>query len=123
MPAWRSVKDVDGAFPSEKPRSRSIYPVARAMLQRVPPMTLRGVRLAPAFFALFLFAETARAQSITIPTEASLPRVKSDGAAATKRSLTLEPEGVSLQDCIDDIRIRFTLVLAGFEPQATLQVW
>jgi hypothetical protein len=100
------------------------------MLSGGQPMPILGVRRAPllaAFFAVFalvlLFSVRAEAQTITVAQEASLPRLTADGKDLRKRSLQFEPEGVSYQDCVDDIRIRFPLNLAGFEPQATLQLW
>ena len=61
--------------------------------------------------------------TIAVVQETSLPRVAADGSNVTKRPLTQEPEGVSLQDCIDDQRIAFPLQLAGYAPQSTLEAW
>ena len=72
---------------------------------------------------LFVFPATALAQTITINQETSLPRLNKDGSAAQKRAITLNPEGVSYQDCLDDQRIRFPIVLAGFEGNASFEVW
>lgn len=66
---------------------------------------------------------TTTGASINVVQESSLPRLSSTGASVTKRSLTQEPEGVSLQDCLDDQRIAFPLQLAGYEAQATLEAW
>src|SRR5262249_28005066 len=35
----------------------------------------------------------------------------------------LTPEAVNLQDCVDDQLIRFTLLMSGFEAQASVQAW
>ncbi|MCL2726573.1 MAG: hypothetical protein FWD69_19305 [Polyangiaceae bacterium] len=53
----------------------------------------------------------------------SLPRLGSDGNQVTKRGLNFNPEGVSLQDCLDDQSIRFPLTLMNFVANASLQVW
>jgi hypothetical protein len=68
-------------------------------------------------------AQAAAGASINVLLENSLPRVSSTGATVNKRPLTQEPEGVSLQDCLDDQRIEFPLQLAGFETNATLEAW
>jgi hypothetical protein len=72
--------------------------------------------------AMLGFGRAALAQSITIPNETSLPRLDKDGNSVNKRPL-LTPEGVSLQDCIDDQQIRFPLSMSGFEANASIQVW
>ncbi len=81
-----------------------------------------------AVFALTLgaglgLARTAEAQSITIAQGQSLPRVSKDGKDITKRAQNLTPEGVSYQDCLDDQRIRFSLIMSGFEVNANVEVW
>jgi hypothetical protein len=78
--------------------------------------------------SLFFIAIPARAQvpgtvTINVVQEQSLPRLTSGGGTVAKRSLTQEPEGVSLQDCIDDQQIAFPLQLAGYAPQSTLEAW
>ena len=73
--------------------------------------------------ALALGARTSMAQEISVANEASLPRVDASGNALAKRSLTLDPERVSDQDCIDDQRIRFTVLLSDYAANATVQVW
>ena len=55
--------------------------------------------------------------------EASLPRLDKDGNTVQKRPQTLTPEGVNLQDCIDDQKIRFTLQMSGYEARAKIRVW
>jgi hypothetical protein len=53
----------------------------------------------------------------------SLPRLDSNGNTVQKRAANLNPEGVSLQDCLDNQSIQFPLVLSNFEPGAILQAW
>jgi hypothetical protein len=66
----------------------------------------------------------AHAQAaISIFTETSIPRVDASGKTIGKRSLQLTPEGVSYQDCINNIQIQPTIQLANFEANASLQVW
>ena len=81
------------------------------------------------FVLLTLTAGTARAQTTTATTstvtiavalETSLPRFDSSGKTINKRNLTLTPEAVSNQDCVDDQRIRFTLLLSGYIANAPL---
>jgi hypothetical protein len=60
---------------------------------------------------------------ITVYQETSLPRTDPQGKSVNKRALSLKPEGVSYQDCKDDLRIRFALQLSGFEAGGSLQVW
>ena len=81
------------------------------------------------FVLLTLTAGTARAQTTTPTTstvtfavsyETSLPRVDPSGNQLQKRNLTLTPEAVSNQDCVDDQRIRFTLLFSGYVANATL---
>jgi uncharacterized protein (TIGR03382 family) len=90
--------------------------------------TLRRFRFLLAFVLTFAAmlgsARLAQAQaSITIVNESSLPRLDKDGKTVAKRRLALSPEGVSLQDCVDDQKIRFTLQMSGFEQNAEIQVW
>lgn len=74
-------------------------------------------------FWLFLAPSVARAQSIGIYQADSLPRVDASGNQVQKRPLTLNPEGVSYQDCKDDQRIRFALTLGGFAANGAVEVW
>ncbi|AKV04812.1 hypothetical protein AKJ09_11475 [Labilithrix luteola] len=53
----------------------------------------------------------------------ALPRIGADGTIVKKRPLNLTPEGVNLQDCLDNQSIRFPLVLAQFQANASLQAW
>lgn len=82
--------------------------------------SLSFVALAPA---------PARAQilgtgaTITVNNEASLPRLDKNGNTISKRPLTLTPEGVNYQDCIDDQQIDFPIVLTGFEANASFEAW
>ncbi len=88
---------------------------------RVAPRRL--VALALTLSAVIGFASPARAQSINIVNQASLPRLDKDGKPVQKRPQTLTPEGVSFQDCIDDQQILFTLQMAGFEANAVIEAW
>lgn len=112
------------------PRAR---PLARrrALRLRALPAVLVAIGLV---FSSVASVAPARAQgtpgngtgtgaTINVVQEASLPRETPTGQQVTKRPLTLEPEGVSLQDCLDDQRIVFPLQLAGFVPEATLEAW
>lgn len=65
----------------------------------------------------------ARAQAIAILQRDSLPRTDAEGNQLQKRPLTLNPEGVSYQDCKDDQRIRFTIALSGFATNGVFEVW
>jgi len=73
--------------------------------------------------ALALAARTSMAQEISIANEASLPRVDASGSLLEKRSIALDPERVSDSDCVDDQRIRFTLILSDYAVNATVQAW
>lgn len=74
--------------------------------------------------ASLLYVAPAMAQAtISIANETSLPRIDKNGNDIKKRDQTLNPEAVSLQDCVDDQRIRFTLLMAGFEGNASIEVW
>lgn len=73
--------------------------------------------------ASLLWPALAQAQSITIVQSQSLPRVDADGNVVQKRPLALNPEGINLQDCRDDLRIRFPLALSGFQQNDTIEVW
>ena len=79
---------------------------------------------ASTFAAVFFVATGALAQiSFNVVNEQSLPRLDKDGKPVQKRPQTLSPEGVSLQDCIDDQKIRFTLQMSGFEARSIVQAW
>ncbi len=86
-------------------------------------MVFRLSRFAPALALVLLLPRVALAQSVTIFQAQSLPRVDAEGNQLQKRPLTLNPEGVSYQDCLDDQRIRFTLSLSGFTANGALEVW
>lgn len=66
---------------------------------------------------------TTGGMTINVVQETSLPRQTANGESVKKRPLTQEPEGVSLQDCLDDQRIAFPLQLAGYVAQSTLEAW
>lgn len=77
--------------------------------------TLAAIALAP---------RAARAEpTIEVAYESSLPRVDAQGNQLAKRSLQLTPEGINRQDCLDDQRIRLTLLLAGYEANGHIEVW
>lgn len=65
----------------------------------------------------------AHAQQVAIFQRESLPRTDPEGNQLQKRPLTLNPEGVSYQDCKDDQRIRFTISLSGFATNGVFEVW
>jgi len=54
---------------------------------------------------------------------ASLPRLDASGKEIAKRGVNQEPEGISLQDCLDDQRIAVPMQLAGYEPQSGVEIW
>ncbi|MDF2692014.1 MAG: hypothetical protein K0S65_397, partial [Labilithrix sp.] len=90
----------------------------------MPLRLLRRVLLTSALAIAILACLPSLARAdITVYQETSLPRVDAEGKSVNKRALALKPEGVSHQDCLDDIRIRFPLQLSGFEPNGQLQVW
>lgn len=60
---------------------------------------------------------------ISIPQKASLPRTDREGKNIAKRGLQYTPEGISYQDCIDDIRLRVAMVLPQPQVNASLQAW
>ncbi len=104
------------------------------MLRGEHPMTSRRSRLRDSLRRVLVFASTlvavffvtsgAYAQiAINVVNEQSLPRLDKDGKPVQKRPQTLSPEGVSLQDCVDDQKIRFTLQMSGFEARSTIQAW
>lgn len=68
-------------------------------------------------------AQTTSSASISVSFESSLPRIDPEGNQVAKRSLQLTPEAVSFQDCVDDQRIRLTLLLGGYAANAHLEVW
>ncbi|MCW5834192.1 MAG: hypothetical protein KIS78_17470 [Labilithrix sp.] len=97
-------------------------------------MTSRRPRVRDSLRRLFVFASTlaavffvttgASAQfTINVVNELSLPRLDKDSNVVSKRPQTLSPEGVSLQDCVDDQKIRFTLQMSGYEPRAVIEAW
>ncbi len=76
-----------------------------------------------AAFAVVLAPSSARAQTMSIYQEKSLPRLTPDGKTVTKRPLQLNPEGINLQDCRDDLRIKFPMLVSGFAVNDTIEVW
>lgn len=96
------------------------------------PSTLRRSALgAVAFAATALTASPTFAATIALspsvqPSSSqppSLPRIKPDGSSVTKRALNLTPDGISLQDCVDDLLVQVPLTLSDFQTQGTLQLW
>jgi hypothetical protein len=77
-----------------------------------------GVLLAPARAR----AQAATSATVTIANEASLPRTDNKGNAVGKRPL-LQPEGINLQDCHDDLLIQFPLTVVGFSTSDNFEVW
>ncbi len=73
--------------------------------------------------ALFVTRAASAQAAINVVNETSLPRYDAEGKQLQKRPVNLTPEAVSLQDCLDDQRIRFSLQLSGFEANASLQAW
>lgn len=61
--------------------------------------------------------------TINVANEKSLPRLDKNGNQIAKRPLTLNPEAVNYQDCLDEQQIQFTLIMTGFEANAVIQVW
>lgn len=123
-----------GAFPLEDVRDFSHGWLARAMLRGRHPMTSRRTRVRDSLgrlvvflstlAAIFLVTSGARAQfTINVVNEQSLPRLNKEGNVIPKRPQTLSPEGVSLQDCVDDQKIRFTLQMSGFEIRSNVEAW
>jgi len=74
--------------------------------------------LAPSFFDM----HAARA-TIDVANATSLPRLDASGSPVAKRAAAQRPEGISLQDCLDDQKIRFTLLLDDFEANGAVQAW
>ncbi|WP_146652505.1 hypothetical protein [Labilithrix luteola] len=79
---------------------------------------------------LFLAPAMARAASLALApgysgNPPSLPRIgATEGAPILeKRPAGFEPEGVSRQDCLDDQRIRFPLVLGDAAADARFEAW
>lgn len=112
--------------------------LARGMLRastpmRRPPPTALLRKATGAALALGLVLAPSAAHALTIAISPaypgnppSLPRIGTDGKIVQKRPLNLTPEGVSLQDCIDDQRIRFPLALGDIQTSdgnGSLEVW
>jgi hypothetical protein len=79
------------------------------------------VALATMLSVTSAFAQAAA--TITVINETSLPRLDAKGNQINKRAQNLTPEGISLQDCVDDQQIKFTVQMAGFDPQSSIQMW
>jgi hypothetical protein len=72
---------------------------------------------------LVVMPSLARAQTMSIYQEKSLPRENAEGKDVTKRPQQLNPEGINLQDCRDDLRIRIPMLIAGFAVNDTIEIW
>lgn len=75
-----------------------------------------------ALVVALLLPAVARAQ-ITVAQATSLPRTDATGKEVKKRDQRFKPEGISFQDCVDDLHIRFSLTMATPEANASLQAW
>jgi len=76
------------------------------------------------FFSGFLLLPARAHAQITIAQAQSLPRVDAEGKDVPKRPQQFKPEGISYQDCVDNLGIRFSLTLTNPpEANASLQVW
>lgn len=53
----------------------------------------------------------------------SLPRADSDGKEIRKRAQNLTPDGISFQDCIDNVRIRYPLTMNSPQGNDHVEVW
>ncbi|AKU97329.1 hypothetical protein AKJ09_03993 [Labilithrix luteola] len=105
---------------SGRSSSRFAIPSARAVVRALGAAAFAvGVLFAPSV-AHAVTLDISPAYTGNPP---SLPRIGPNGDILQKRPLTLNPEGVSLQDCLDDQSIRFPLALADFEANASLQAW
>lgn len=76
-----------------------------------------------AVLAALFVTRAASAQSINLVSEASLPRYDAEGRQLQKRTTNLSPEAVSLQDCVDDQRIRFSFLNSGYEANSVIEPW
>jgi hypothetical protein len=65
----------------------------------------------------------AHGQQLNVPLIKSLPRFDASGASVQKRALALNPEGISLQDCRDDIRVELQITAAGFVANDRVEFW
>jgi hypothetical protein len=104
------------------------FRVRPRLARRGPAFSVRLVVAALVLAANFFAAAIASAQttagaSIAVLNESSLPRLDKNGNLINKRPLTLNPEAVNLQDCLDEQQIRFTLQMAGFEANGSVQRW
>ena len=91
----------------------------------MPLRLLRRLLLTGAFAVTFTVCLPSLAPlraSARVP-GAVAPSLGADGKTVAKRPITLTPEGMNCQDCLDDQRIRFPLQLDAFEGNASLQVW
>ncbi len=70
-------------------------------------------------------ATAAQAQTVAFPgVPGTLGRIASDGATTlTKRPQQNYPDGISLDDCKQDLRIQIPYTLSAIDPSTSLQVW
>lgn len=73
--------------------------------------------------AVFFVSQSARAQAITIGLKDTLPRVDVGGGTPTPRNPSLNPYGISLDDCRADLRINFPLTITGYVANDAIEVW
>lgn len=78
--------------------------------------------LVPAIAHAQTTTTTTTGVTITITNPQSLARVDANGNAVTKR-IAIQPEGINLQDCLDNLQILFPLVTVGFSTAETFQIW
>ena len=94
------------------------------LLVRVPRVTFLA-----AFVLAWVFAPsvagaqtTTTGPAIVITNPMSLARVDTSGNGVTKRS-TIMPEGINLQDCLDNLQLVFPITVTGFSTSQTFEVW
>jgi hypothetical protein len=92
------------------------------MLNRSPLSTLTSTFVG-ALLLVLLSATRASAQSIEVLNPFSLQRLDAKGEPVQKRVLSEMPEGINLQDCLEDQKIRFDLVFRDFEANGRLEAW
>ncbi len=84
------------------------------------------MRLLLSFACALLFVllpRLALAQMVAITNKMSLIRRDTNGGEVQKRPQALNPEGINLQDCHDDLRIEFSLTLSGYQAGDVMEAW
>jgi hypothetical protein len=106
--------------------ARFVLGGARRMSLRRLPFP-RSIPLVVAFAVVLLLLvalpSRASAQTITVTQETSLARLDASGQQIAKRPVSLNPEAINARDCREGQRIRFPVVMTGFQPHAVVQVW